>query len=91
MIDIKTKMRRIENIVEKSVKCAKGVGTVFEQKLAFELFKRHFERKKDWQHLIMNQKVRKIVKKKTETGAGKNRNEQQQTHAAEDPASRPKK
>ena len=68
LIDIKTKMRRIENIVQKSVKCAKCVGAVFEQKLAFELFERHFERKIDWQDLIMNQKVWKIVKRKTETG-----------------------
>ena len=61
-------MGRIERIVEKSVKCAKCVGTVFEQKLAFELFERHFERKIDWQDLIMKQKVWKIVKRKTETG-----------------------
>mgnify|MGYP001425680817 CR=1 FL=1 len=61
-------MRRIEKIVEKSVKCAKFVGTVFDQKLAFELFERHFERKIDWQDLIMNQMVQKIVKRKTETG-----------------------
>ena len=61
-------MGRIEKIVEKSVKCEKCVGTVFEQKLAFELFERHFERKIDWQDLIMNQKVRKIVKKKQKQG-----------------------
>ena len=54
-------------IVEKAVKCVKCVAAVFEKNLAFELFECHFERKFDWQCLIMNQQVQKIVKGKTET------------------------
>ena len=68
LIDIKTIMwQKNAEIVEKEVKCVKCVAVVFEQNLAFELFECHFERKFDWQCLIMNQQVQKIVKGKTET------------------------
>ena len=60
-------MTESAEIVEKTVKCVKCVSAVFEQNLAFELFECHFERKFDWQCLIMNQQVQKIVKGKTET------------------------
>ena len=57
----------IEEIVEKRVKPVKCVVAVFEQNLAFELFERHFEKKMIDKCLIMNQQVRKIVKRKTGT------------------------